>query len=101
MVPDSDAGGSHTDRTDGGTDAGFDEAALYLVVRRAVEDALLGVIGTLLLVGTALVVVVVGASVAVQARNVGGAVLGVGAACFGVYLAASTLGVIPPVRDWR
>lgn len=95
----SDADGG-ADRTDGGTDAGFDEGALYLVVRRAVEDALLGVIGTLLLVGTALVVVAVGVSVAVQSRNVPSVVLGAGVALFGVYLAAATLGVIPPLRQW-
>ncbi|WEL27382.1 putative membrane protein (plasmid) [Haloferax volcanii] len=49
-------------KTDGGdlSDPGFDKAALYTVVRDAVKDALLDVIGTVLLLGIAFVLVIAG-----------------------------------------
>ena len=86
-------------KTDGGG-AGFDEAALYGVVRKAVEDAILGVIGTLLLLGVAVVILWTGVAVAVQSTGPVGAALGAAAVLFGLYLAAATLEVIPPAREW-
>ena len=86
-------------KTDG-AGAGFDEAALYGVVRKAVEDAILGVIGTLLLVGIAAVFVWTGVAVAAQATGPVGAALGGVAVLFGLYLGAATLGVVPPAREW-
>jgi len=80
----------------------IDEGALYVVVRKAVEDAMLGVIGTLLLVGVALVLVWVGGAIAISA-GVGqplAALLGVAIAAVGLYFAAATLELIPPVREW-
>lgn len=94
------SGGERADRTDGGTDPGFDEVALYAVVRKATEDAILGAVGTLLLVGIAFVVVWVGITVLVSTPNLPGIGFGVLAILLGVYLAAATLGVIPPVREW-
>lgn len=79
-----------------------DEGALYVVVRRAVEDAVLGVVGTLLLVGVALVLVWVGGAMAVNAggRQPVATVAGLGIALVGVYIAAASLEVIPPIRKW-
>lgn len=107
MVPgtdddfDSDAtSDDDTPKTDGGANVGFDEAALYGVVRKAVEDAILGAIGTVLLVGVAFVVVATGASIATQAASQLAMALGVVAVLFGLYLAAATLRIIPPAREW-
>lgn len=80
----------------------LDEGALYVVVRKAVEDALLGVIGTLLLVGVALVLVWVGGAIVVSA-GLGqplAVLLGLGIALVGLYFAAATLELIPPLREW-
>lgn len=77
--------------------AGIDEAALYAVVRRAVEDALLGVIGTVLLVGVAVVLVLVGVAIALGA-GLGRplvALLGVVIGLVGLYVGASTLDLLP------
>lgn len=80
----------------------IDEGALYLVVRTAVEDAVLGVVGTLLLVGVALVLVWVGGAIVVS----GGlgqplaTLLGLAIAAVGLYFAAATLELIPPIREW-
>ena len=80
----------------------IDEGALYVVVRRAVEDAVLGVVGTLLLVGVALVLVWVGGAMAVNAggRQPVATVAGLGIALVGLYIAAASLEVIPPIREW-
>jgi hypothetical protein len=106
MVPDSNDRstapdwGASAPEADGGTPPGIEEAALYGVVRAAVEDALLDVLGTLLLVGVAFVLVVVGAQAAAGADATAGTVLGLVVALGGVYLAAATLEVIPPIREW-
>lgn len=92
--------GETEQETDGGTRTGFDEAALYSVVRAAVKDALLDVLGTLLLVGVAFVLVATGGRMAVASDATPGVVLGLVVALGGVYLAAATLEVIPPVREW-
>jgi hypothetical protein len=101
--PEGDAG----PETDGGspaggdrTDPGFDEAALYTVVREAVKDALLDVIGTLLLVGVAFVLVVAGGQAVLASGSTATAAIGVAVAGFGLYLAAATLEIVPPVREW-
>lgn len=88
--------------TDGGDPSapGFDEVALYTVVRDAVKDALLDVIGTVLLVGIAFVLVIAGAQAVFSARSFGTVAVGVGVTAVGVYLAAATLEIIPPIRDW-
>ena len=86
--------------TDGGRNAGFDEAALYVVVREAVEDAILGVIGTLLLVGIAFVMVWSGVVAATSTGTPTGIAVGGVLALGGLYLAAATLEVVPPIREW-
>ena len=88
-----------------GAGPGFDEAALYVVVRDAVKDALLDVIGTLLLVGIAFVLVLAGgqalfASAAQYGGSPVGTAVGVGLIVAGLYIAAATLEVVPPIREW-
>ncbi|MFB6106769.1 MAG: hypothetical protein ABEJ70_07325 [Halobacteriaceae archaeon] len=84
--------------TDGGAALpGMDEDRLYAVVRTAVEDAILGAIGTVLLSLVGLVLVWIGLAMAFAGRGPAAAVAGVALALFGVYLAAATLGVIPSV----
>lgn len=97
------AGSAPDDGRDEPIEVTLDEGALYVVVRNAVEDALLGVIGTLLLVGVALVLVWVGGAIALGSSGRTGVlplVLGGAVALVGLYLAAATLRVIPPVRQW-
>jgi hypothetical protein len=96
-------------RSDGGTAAtpdeqtlpatDLDEQAVYRAVRYAVEDAILAVLGTLLLLGVALVLVAAGAQVATRGTPTG---LAIGGALvlYGVYIAAVTLEVIPSVREF-
>ncbi|WP_255152901.1 hypothetical protein [Halorarius halobius] len=98
MVPDS----QRPTETDGGDsfDPGFDEAALYRVVRDAVKDALLDVIGTVLLLGIAFVLVIAGIQAVFSSISLGTVAIGIGVLAFGVYLAAATLEIIPPIREW-
>jgi hypothetical protein len=86
--------------SDGGTGPGFDEAALYGVIHAAVKDALLDVIGTLLLVGIAFVLVLVGGQAIVSSGTTTGIVAGIGFVTVGVYLAAASLEIVPPIREW-
>lgn len=108
MVPDSKRQQDSDPReevslgTDGGEHPapGFEEVALYNLVRDAVKDALLDVIGTVLLVGIAFVLVIAGAQAVFSALSFGTLAVGVGVTAVGVYLAAATLEIIPPIRDW-
>lgn len=104
MVPDAGDSGAATSpdqsSADGRHDPGFDEVAMYRVVRKAMEDAILGAVGTLLLVGVAFVLVLTGASIAVQGGRGPSIAIGVVVALFGLYLAGSTLELIPPIREW-
>lgn len=106
MVPDSErarddsAETRGTTEADGGTASGFDDAALYAVVRAAVKDALLDVIGTVLLVGIGVVLVVAGGGAIVRASGLTAVAIGVWLVAIGIYLAATSLELVPPVRDW-
>jgi hypothetical protein len=85
---------------DGGRDVDFDEQVLYLVVRKAVEDAIIGVLGTLSLLVVAFVVVWIGATFAVSGQSTVGLVAGIAVVVFGFYLAAVALELVSPVWDW-
>lgn len=106
MVPDSErarddsAETRDATETDGGAEPGFDDAALYAVVRTAVKDAFLDVIGTVLLVGIGLVLVVAGGGAIVRASGLTGVAIGVWFVALGVYIAATALELVPSVRDW-
>jgi hypothetical protein len=86
--------------SDGGVAPGVDDAALFRLVRDAVKDALLDVIGTLLLLGVAGILVVAGGQLFLSSVSQLGAVVGGVLVVVGLYLAAATLEIIPPVRDW-
>lgn len=85
--------------TSDGPSPGFDEAALYTVVRDAVKDALLDVIGTVLLVGISFVLVVAGVQ-SMLSSSLATVALGTGITAIGGYIAAATLEIIPPIRNW-
>ena len=92
--------------TDGGTTASsqatIDEGALYVVIRKAVEDAILDVIGTLLLVGLALVLIWFGIMVTASAftSNRLAAAGGVFVILFGFYMALSALDMVPSIEEF-
>jgi hypothetical protein len=98
MVPNS----QRPKDTDGGEpfDPGFDEAALYTVIRDAVKDALLDVIGTVLLLGIAFILVIAGIQAVFSSISLKTVAIGIGVIAVGVYLAAATLEIIPPIREW-
>jgi len=98
MGEDADADGSTAARSDAG-DPGFDEAALYGVVRRAVEDAILNAVGTLLLVGIGLFFVVGAGQALVRGDAPAEYAVGVSPLGFGLYLVAATLELIPSIWD--
>ena len=85
---------------DGGRSSGIDERELYRVVRLAVEDAILGVLGTLLLLGVAAVITFTGVQLVVNAIATVWVVVGAGLVLFGLYLGAATLGVVPSAREY-
>lgn len=103
MVPDSPRQPSGDDAASGRDDrtvAEFDDAKLYTVVRDAVKDALLDVVGTLLLVGVAFVLVVAGAQALLQSASLLPAAVGLLFVVVGLYVAAATLELVPPIREW-
>jgi glycerol uptake facilitator-like aquaporin len=73
----------------------------YRLTYHAVRDALLDVIGTVLLTVVAFALVWIGGAAAMSPAA-GLAEIGVGLAiaALGLYLAATTLDVIPPVQEW-
>lgn len=84
---------------DGGVAPGVNEAALFKLIRDAVKDALLDVIGTLLLLGLASVLILTGVQLVFSLSQLG-SVVGGALVAVGLYLAAATLEIIPPIRDW-
>ena len=92
-----------TPPTESTDDTGFDEQALYRVVRSAVEDAILGVLGTLLLLAIAAVFVWIGGAMLLAAAS-SASVLSLGFGLvfltFGLFLAAATLDLIPSLAEW-
>jgi len=98
MVPEQSDDDTHP-RADDVSELGFDPDALYRVVRAATKDALLDVVGTILLLAVAIVLVAIGAGglLSGSAPSVAvGAVLVV----VGCYIAAATLELVPPIREW-
>lgn len=92
-----------TPPTESTDETGFDEQALYRVVRSAVEDAILGVLGTLLLLGIAAFFLWLGGAMFLSAASGGlTANLGFGTVflTFGLYLGARTLDLVPPLGEW-
>ena len=79
---------------------GIAEEELYRIIRLAVEDAILGVLGTLLLLGIATVIILVGVQMMAVGLSAAWVVVGALVTLFGLYVAAVTLGVIPSVREY-
>jgi hypothetical protein len=107
MVPKSDTPGTETTEDgqsrltgDGEVAPEIDEAALFRLIRDAVKDALLDVIGTLLLLGIACILVVAGVQLFISSISQPGIAIGGVLLAVGLYLAAATLEIIPPLRDW-
>lgn len=86
--------------TDGGSETGFDEGALYVVIRKAIEDAILGVIGTLLLVDLAFVLLWLGIVITGWLESRPGTAFGAIVSLLGLYIGAAALEIIPPIADW-
>jgi small-conductance mechanosensitive channel len=84
----------------GGTELEIDEGALYVVVRKAVEDAILGVIERVLLVVLAFFVVWGGIVIAGAGTSTLTAGAGVAVVALGFYVGAATFGLVPPVAEW-
>ncbi|RLM47577.1 hypothetical protein DVK00_03465 [Haloarcula sp. Atlit-47R] len=82
-----------------GSAATLSEEELYAIVRVATEDAVLGALGTLMLVGIGIVLASWGAALLLSATPLPAAI-GVVLVLFGAYLALSSLRMIPPVREW-
>jgi hypothetical protein len=106
MVPDPESGGND-DADDaqptleaGSVAPGIDETALFTLVRDAVKDALLDVIGMLLLLGLASVLVLVGAQLFFSSISQLGGAVGGALVAVGLYLAVTTLEIVPPIREW-
>ncbi len=57
-------------------------------------------VGTLLLVGVAVVLVWTGVTIALYGTSIVGLVAGIAAIVFGLYLGLATLEIIPPIREW-
>ncbi|GAA0242424.1 hypothetical protein ACFFQF_19910 [Haladaptatus pallidirubidus] len=78
---------------------GLNGQELYVVIRKAVEDAILEIIGTLLLLGVALALVWAGIAIAFSGTTFG-LVAGIVAIGCGVYFGAATLRIILPIQKW-
>lgn len=82
-------------RADGGVAVDLDRDELYAVVREALRDAILDVLGTVSLLAIALVFVFVGARGVVVGSST---TIGVAFVVGGVLLAAAALEFVPPFR---
>ncbi len=81
----------------------IDRAELYLIINRAVEDAILGALGTLLLVVVSLVLVWFGIMITISASDASvlGALGGALVTLVGLYFAGTALDLIPSLSDVR
>ncbi|GCF14290.1 hypothetical protein Harman_22250 [Haloarcula mannanilytica] len=84
--------------TDGSV-AQLSEDELYAIVRVATEDAVLGALGTLMLVGIGVFLIAAGTSLFFALSPLP-SVVGVVLIAYGAYLALSSLRIIPPAREW-
>ena len=82
-----------------GTVAALSEEELYAIVRVAAEDAVLGALGTLMLVGIGIVLIATGVSALLADVTLISLLVSAVFIVFGGYLIASNLGVIPPARE--
>ncbi|WP_436929446.1 hypothetical protein [Halosimplex halobium] len=93
-------GGSGTVVSDGGSAADIDEERLYEIVHDAVEDAILGVVGTLLLLGVGVVLLSSGVTAVLGATSPAMSGLGVVVFLFGLGAVFEGLRGVLPVGRW-
>lgn len=86
-------------KPDGGTATEADHEELYAVVRAAVKDALLDVVGTVALLGFALLFVATGVRGLLEAAGTTGAVASLALVGLGVVVAAVALDLVPSIRE--
>lgn len=94
-------GSPPTEPTDNGTvdrPVEIDDRRLYRIIRNAVEDAIRGVLGTLLLLGTAAFFLLLGGNMLLVGSPPGIAFGGVFLS-FGLYIGAATFELIPTVGE--
>ncbi len=100
MCPPSDETPGDQENGPPGHEAGFDQHAMYEVVRAAVKDAMLDVIGTVLLVGIAMVLLWAGGGIILAGGGSPGSVLvGLPVVAVAVYVAGSAVDLIPSIWE--
>ncbi|WP_415379925.1 hypothetical protein [Halosimplex sp. TS25] len=86
--------------SDGGIATGIDEERLYEIVYDAVEDAILGAVGTLLLTGIGVLFLVAGVTALGRAEGSAAIAIGLGVALLGGGLVVTTLTDVLPADRW-
>lgn len=86
-------------KTDGGSSVETDQADLYTTIRTAVTDALLDVLGTVLLLALAVLFVGVGVQAIVETPSSVNVAFGGVAICLGLAIAAAAFDLLPPFRN--
>ncbi|WP_293027159.1 hypothetical protein [Natronococcus sp.] len=86
-------------KSDGGTSLEADREELYAVVRAAVRDALLDVVGTVALLGFALLFVATGVRGLLEAAGTAGAAVSLVLVALGVVIAVVALDLVPSIRE--
>lgn len=94
-----DVDNSNEKKPDGGRTIGINQRELYIVVRTAVKDALMDVLGTVFLLGFALLFVSIGAQRIFDASSTTGSALGGSIVILGFVLAGAALDLIPSIRE--
>lgn len=88
-----------SEQTDGGVLVEVTDDELYTVVRTAVRDAMLDVLGTVFLLVVALASLGIGSQFLLFEQSITGGVVGLAVIVFGVTVAAFALDVIPAIRE--
>ncbi|TYL40163.1 hypothetical protein CV102_00855 [Natronococcus pandeyae] len=86
-------------KSGGGRSLEADREELYAVVRAAVKDALLDVVGTIALLGLGLLFVTTGARGLLEAAGTTGAVVSLALVGLGFAIAAVALDLVPSIRE--
>ncbi|MXV64606.1 hypothetical protein GS429_21520 [Natronorubrum sp. JWXQ-INN-674] len=85
--------------TDGSASVDIDQDELYTTVRTAVTDAMLAVLGTVALLGFAVLFVYAGARLLFATPSTAGGAAGVAGIGLGFAIAAAALELLPPFRE--
>lgn len=85
--------------TDGGLPPGLERDELYDLVRLAVKDAMFDVLGTLVLLGVALVILAAAVRSLLVASTALEAAFVLGLALLGLWMAGGAFDLVPPFRN--